>query len=100
MISSADAVRHQAAGSPELSSAIRVMVAGAGMTKFFSKSRRPERRSFFLRLDTFDFAWFLSGKAGKNSTPEGIGMARGGLIIECSDSRDWRECCLIILFLY
>lgn len=83
MISSHDAVTAFVAerfpgGDDSTLRCLRYMSWGAGMTKFFSKNRKPERRFIKLRLETFEVTWAPTGKMNKNSTPEGTGRERDG----------------------
>lgn len=72
LLSSSDVVYRRLSNNPDLTQVMRIMENGTGMTKFFAK-KKPERRSFFLKLDTFEIAWFPAGKLGKNAPPEGTG---------------------------
>ena len=70
--SPADVVYKRLESNDELARTLRLMEGGTGMTKFWPR-RRPERRSFYLRVDTFEIAWYPAGRHGKNVTPEGTG---------------------------
>ncbi|XP_065179717.1 1-phosphatidylinositol 4,5-bisphosphate phosphodiesterase gamma-1-like [Sycon ciliatum] len=69
-IQTADVVYKHLESNEDLALILRVMEGGTGMTKFWPR-RRPERRSFYLRVETFEIAWYPAGRVGRNATPEG-----------------------------